>query len=94
VARYLGEEAGCKREVLEEWLDRYQPGWKDQLVSARYLPKMQVCGALDEVGKAKVSGRAGEKVRLAGDWIGSTGMLADAAAASAIQAVEELTSAI
>jgi phytoene dehydrogenase-like protein len=86
VARYLspGEEAGDHRASLEHTLDVAQPGWRDHVVDARYVPRSMVTGDharpatrgpadRPPVGVAGVDGLA-----LAGDWIGPTGTLADA----------------
>jgi phytoene dehydrogenase-like protein len=90
VARYLspGEEAGDHRASLEHTLDVAQPGWRDHIVDARYVPRSMVAGDharpatrgpadRPPVGVADVDGLA-----LAGDWIGPTGTLADASIVS------------
>jgi phytoene dehydrogenase-like protein len=86
VARYLspGEEDGDHRGSLEHTLDVAQPGWRDHVVDARYVPRSMVTGDharpatrgpadRPPVGVAGVAGLA-----LAGDWIGPSGTLADA----------------
>jgi phytoene dehydrogenase-like protein len=86
VARYLspGEEDGDHRASLEHTLDVAQPGWRDHVVDARYVPRSMVTGDharpatrgpadRPPVGVAGVDGLA-----VAGDWIGPTGTLADA----------------
>jgi phytoene dehydrogenase-like protein len=86
--RYLtADDAAPPESVLEGLLDRLQPGWREEVVVRRYLPSMTVAHALP------AATRRGERaplapahlpgVLLAGDWVGSEGMLADAALASA-----------
>lgn len=87
VGRYLapGEEDGDHRASLEHTLDVAQPGWRDDVVDARYVPRSMVSGDHPRpatrgpadrppVGVAGVDGLA-----LAGDWLGPAGTLADAA---------------
>ena len=87
VGRYLspGEEDGDHRATLEHTLDVAQPGWRDDVVDARYVPRSMVSGDharpatrgpadRPPVGVAGVDGLA-----LAGDWLGPAGTLADAA---------------
>ena len=72
------------RAVLEEALDGLQPGWRDEVVAQRFLPRMLVVPALPPL--TGVSGRPGvqvdERLWLCGDWVGGQGYLADAAFAS------------
>lgn len=87
-----GTEPGpATRERLEGLLDAYQPGWREQLVHARYLPRMVATYGLPVAGGG-LAGRPGVAVPdrtgifLAGDWVGRVGLLADASAASAVGA--------
>jgi phytoene dehydrogenase-like protein len=86
IGRYLapGDERGDHRASLEQALDVAQPGWRDHVVDARYVPRSMVsgdharpatrgCADRPPVGAAGVVGLA-----LAGDWIGPAGTLADA----------------
>lgn len=80
---------GDRRE-LETFLDRLQPGWRDEVVEQRFLPYMTVSNALVNVAQNGLSGRPSPatdwpNLYLAGDWVGPEGMLADAALASARQ---------
>ena len=87
VGRYLrpGEEHGDHRPGLERVLDVCQPGWRDHVVDARYVPRSMVCGDHARVDTCGVRGRPGTQVAgvdglaIVGDWIGPDGMLADAA---------------
>jgi phytoene dehydrogenase-like protein len=89
VAKYLGPDdqkadAKAVEAELEAFCDVVQPGWRDEVVERRYLPSMMVTGALVEAGR----GRPGPEVAgvpsllVAGDWVGSESMIADAAMAS------------
>jgi hypothetical protein len=83
--------AAASHARLERLLDEYQPGWRAQLVHARYLPRMVVTNGLPVAGaglagRAEVSVPGQPGVFLAGDWVGRVGLLADAAAASAVRA--------
>jgi phytoene dehydrogenase-like protein len=97
VAQYLPGEGSDAKEVerrLESLLDLVQPGWRGALVERRYLPNMQVTGALVSAQDGGLAGRPGPQVAgttdlfVAGDWVGPQGMLADASLASAGQAAE------
>ncbi len=77
---------------LERTLDLLQPGWRDLLVFRRFAPDVVVSQAMVAACAGGLAGRPGgcvagvENVFLAGDWIGPTGQLADAAVASAMRA--------
>ncbi len=94
VARYLApdEEVGEGVGELEQLMDRVQPGWRELEVSRRVLSRVTVTQALVEVGDSRPlpeeSGRVG--IRIAGDWVGPEGMLADASFASAERAARGL----
>ena len=81
VSRYGG---GDEAE-LEALLDEMQPGWRDLVVHCRFLPSMVVSYALIAPAPATrptpVTPIRG--LYLAGDWVGDTGLLSDAALASA-----------
>lgn len=98
-ALYLrpGERGGANvRERLEAFVERFQPGWRKDIVHARYLPEMTVSNALDMAashgrrGRAKISVTGTRGLYVAGDWVGSVGILADAAVASAQAAARAL----
>jgi phytoene dehydrogenase-like protein len=96
VARYLpvsqNRQQDAYRQELEQLMDLVQPGWKEQLVYQRVLPHLTVTHALVRARDGGFAGRpavdepALENVYLAGDWVGTEGMLADAAVASAARA--------
>ncbi len=102
VARYLtpaddGHEADIEAE-LEALLHRVQAGFRDALVHRRFLPSLVVSNALVTAEGGGVAGRPRPAVdgidglTLAGDWVGSEGMLADAALASARRAADHVLS--
>ncbi|MFN8516577.1 MAG: NAD(P)/FAD-dependent oxidoreductase [Thermomicrobiales bacterium] len=82
-----------ERELLG-LLDLAQPGWREQLVTRRFLPKLVVSHSLVEAARGGLAGRPGPVVAgvpglyVAGDWVGPVGMLADGALASAKRAAE------
>lgn len=91
IAKYLAiDEEPSKDTVgeLEAIADLVMPGWRELEVSRQKLRGMVVSHALPRSDRL----RAGVEVQgapglfLAGDWVGEEGMLADAAAASAIKA--------
>ncbi len=72
---------------LEEVLDRLQPGWRDEVVIRRFMPHLTVSNALDTpAGRPEPDASGIPGLYVAGDWVGSAGMLADASLASAEQA--------
>ena len=92
VARYLGIDDTAGRESLESYLDSAQPGWREVVVEARFLPKMTVSHAIVPPGgrRTDVDMLGMKNVFVAGDWVGPEGMLADAALASARRVAERL----
>jgi phytoene dehydrogenase-like protein len=74
---------------LEAWLDLCQPGWREVLLTKRFLAEMV---ATNDLTRAKRGRRPGPAVPgapglyVVGDWVGEEGMLADASFASARRA--------
>lgn len=74
---------------LEDYLDIAQPGWRERAIERRFLPHLTVTHASVQARDGGTTGRPGpalagtRRLFLAGDWVGPTGMLADAALASA-----------
>jgi phytoene dehydrogenase-like protein len=97
VAKYLAPNDDGATNVerdLEQLMDLVQRGWRDRVVARRFLPAMTVAHALPAAAVGGIAGRPKPDATgvaglfLAGDWVGETGMLADAAAASARTAAE------
>jgi len=95
VARYGSIDAqshATVKEELERLLDGLQPGWRHSVVHERFLPNMTVSHAMVTAVDGGIRGRPGPGVPdtpglyVVGDWVGSEGMLADAALSSARQA--------
>jgi phytoene dehydrogenase-like protein len=91
VARYLRHDedipATALRSQLEAYLDRLQPGWREEVVHSRFMPNLTV--AQDLPGKEPIAIEM-PNIHLAGDWVGDKGMLSDRAVASAIDATERI----
>ena len=87
------------RAMLEGLLDETQPGWRDLVVEARFLPRMSASSTLPLLNRAGDIGRAAHRsedlpnVFFAGDWVGPRGYLADASLASARETARLLLAA-
>lgn len=97
VMKYLDRPAADSAAVeqeLESLLDQFQPGWRAEVVERRYLPNMRAAERLPAAAGGGLKGRPAavlpqcDDVYLAGDWVGPTGMLADASVASGRRAAE------
>ena len=81
------------RGRLERLLDIAQPGWRDELIHARFAPRMIVNHLLPVPG-AGLASRPGvadtgvSGVLLAGDWVGPTGWLVGGSLASGAAAAD------
>ncbi|UJF35445.1 phytoene desaturase family protein [Paenibacillus hexagrammi] len=81
---------------LEGFLDRIQPGWRKHVIQQRFLPRMLVSHGIVTAASGGLSGRPGPAVEgrpglyVAGDWVGSTGMLLQASLASAKEAAQTM----
>lgn len=77
---------------LERLLDLLQPGWRALVIARRFDREVLVASALVSARAGGFRGRPGSDVPgvgnafLAGDWVGPTGQLADAAVASGLRA--------
>jgi hypothetical protein len=89
IARYLQSGEKADRGQLESFADLLLPGWRGAVEVARFLPNMIVSHAIPRLaGRASVRNPALPGIAIAGDWVGTRHMLADAAAASALEAAE------
>jgi phytoene dehydrogenase-like protein len=86
-ARNRRADVSADEGELEMLLDELQPGWRDALVHRRFLPSMTVSNALLTPSTKRHPVRTAVKgLYVAGDWVGDTGMLSDAALSSAREA--------
>jgi hypothetical protein len=102
--KYLGDDTEMPSHAIERelecFLDKLQPGWRPHILARRFLPAMTVTHCLPRAerfgrrGRPEVSIRDRHNVFLAGDWVGPEGMLADASAASAIEAAKLVQAAL
>ncbi len=96
VAKYLRPDdhslAKDDERELEEFVDKVQPGWRNEMIEKRFLPHMVVYNAIPTAAQGGMAGRIGPDVPgfanlyLAGDWVGPEGLLLDAVLASARRA--------
>lgn len=83
---------------LEGFLDLIQPDWRKHVVQRRFLPRMIVSHAVVTATNGGLLGRPGPAVEgrpglyVAGDWVGSSGMLLNASLASAQEAARSIIS--
>jgi phytoene dehydrogenase-like protein len=99
-AKYLGPSEAdpgpdAVRREMEQAVELLQPGWRSSVVHQRFLPELVVSNALTttaarpEPAVPEVPG-----LFVAGDWVGSEGLLADASLASARAAARALLGAV
>ena len=98
VARFLepGErpDRGQLIAELEGLMDLTQPGWRDHVRARQFLPAIPAISSIPLAANGGMNGRPGvvvqdeEGIFICGDWVGSVGLLADAAAASGRSAGE------
>jgi hypothetical protein len=89
IVRYMRSDEKADRKQLESFADLLLPGWRIEADVARFLPDMIVSHAVPSPsGRADVQIPGLPGVAVAGDWVGQSHMLADAAASSAIEAAE------
>lgn len=69
---------------LEQFLKRVQPGWEKHVISKRYLPNITVTNSIMKKQKSEMEHIPG--LFIAGDWVGTEGMLVDSSFFSAKQA--------
>lgn len=92
--KYGARDPVADDQALEALLDRMQPGWRDVLVHRRFLPSMTVSNALPTPATPRPSPITSIRgLYIAGDWVGSDGLLSDAALASAKAAAQAILAA-
>jgi phytoene dehydrogenase-like protein len=84
--------AGAPLPDLERLADTVLPGWRDEVIVHRHLPKMTPIGAIASPA-ARPSVTHSDGLFLAGDWVGDEGWLVDAALASGVAAARAAMSA-
>ena len=100
VMKYLGNDTTASSQAvmqeLESFFDQLQPGWREHTMARRFLPAMTVAHGLPAADEDGLLGRPAvalpdrPNVFLAGDWVGASGMLADASAASAVESSQRV----
>ncbi|WP_245596803.1 phytoene desaturase family protein [Shimazuella kribbensis] len=93
--KYQGSQTDAQkdREDLEQVLDLAQPGWREELVSKQYLPKIVVTHDFMHLNGRVNPGPEVPEIRglyVAGDWTTHGELLADAAIASGKRAIEHI----
>lgn len=89
-----GESGENEEREMESLLDLMQPGWRQELVHRRFVPSLTVAHDVVTAANRGTQGRPQPQVQdvpglfVAGDWVGTEGMLADASLASAKAAAE------
>ena len=84
---WYGDADDDPRPRLEALLDRAQPGWRDEVVEARYGRRLVVAHGRPLpgsgfAGRPSVAVPDAPNLFVAGDWVGPEGLLADAVFAS------------
>ncbi len=88
---WYGAADDTTESTLEEFCDEVQPGWRDHVVDRRFGRRLVVAHALPSAPDG-LAGRFGPRIDgcpgvfVAGDWVGSRGLLGDAAIASGADA--------
>jgi phytoene dehydrogenase-like protein len=95
VSRYLAAGEAPRANAIEElelYADLAMPGWRAFEKKRQTLRGIAVANAVVRWDQPRPGVRLADApgVFIAGDWVGATGMLSDAAAASALQAAAEM----
>ncbi|NMO94303.1 phytoene desaturase family protein [Paenibacillus lemnae] len=81
---------------LEGFLDSIQPEWRKHVIQQRFLPRMLVSHGMAMAANGGLSRRPGPEVKgrpglyMAGDWVGSQGLLLNASLNSAKEASKQM----
>ena len=87
------------RGDLEALLDQFQAGWREVVVEARFLPRMDATSLLPLASQGGLAGRPGTRSHelanlfFAGDWVGPRGFQLDASLDSARGAASSILNA-
>ncbi len=94
VAKYLGnsvQDPKVVRAELEDFATLAMPRWRQHTNFMRFLPDLVVTSMMPTAGPRPTADFLGlKRVVMAGDCVGSEGMLADAAVASALTAASSI----
>lgn len=95
--KYQGKEPDADKDLqeLEGVLDLMQPGWREELITKQYLPKMTVCHDFMHIKRHEHPGPAVAEIQglyVAGEWASHGEVLVDAATASAKRAITHMLS--
>lgn len=88
-------DAHAAERQLEGVMDMLQPGWREVVVTRRFLPAMIASNDLVSASRGGTLGRPGVQMAdtpglfIAGDWVGQEGILLDCALSSARQAATQ-----
>jgi phytoene dehydrogenase-like protein len=89
----MNEAMRAVERELESLLDEVQPGWREFVVHRRFLPSLTVSNALITPGVVRPPVETPVRgLYLAGDWVGTEGLMADAALSSARKAAMAIVS--
>ena len=79
---------------LEQFLEQMQPGWRNYLITSRFIPNIIVNQRLPQIGDESKLQRSETDIPglyIAGDWASPHYILAEGAIRSGMQAAEEIT---
>ncbi|MEH7512927.1 NAD(P)-binding protein [Gottfriedia acidiceleris] len=97
IMKYLNSvnetDSSKDEEELESLLDLVQPGWREYVISRRFLPKLVVSNDIkkpfNNLGNHLSNSEVGlEGIYVAGDWVGETELLLNASLKSAKNATK------
>ncbi|MNX39394.1 hypothetical protein D3C86_697530 [compost metagenome] len=97
LVKYIGQEESdpdTDEKMLTAAMNLIQPGWEQEVVTRRFLPRITVTHNYLHVGQPEsFAGPAVPEIQglfVAGDWVSQGEMLADASAASAVRAAQSI----
>lgn len=81
------------KNELEQFLEKMQPGWKNYVITSRFIPQITVNQRLPQVGDEQMLSRLKTEIPglyLAGDWASLDSILSEGAVSSGKQVAEEI----